>query len=123
MNEFLVWHKLRKEFVQPYRNIVFDNDGICENDLCDICNYIGLNDIDGKKIYADSSIVEFEYGSKNNRHKKIGVYVYDKNIAGYYICDINNKNIAIAHHLSYPITNIKIIDTIQENKLGLIKGI
>ena len=121
MNEFIVWHKLRKEFVHPYRNIVFDNDGICENDLCDICNYIGLTDIDCKKIYADCSIVEFYFGNNLEEERLLtGYFSFNNENLRYQIKDINTKE-AIYLWTGYIESGLTVIDTIQENKLGLIK--
>ena len=125
MKEFIVWHTLKKEFVQPYRHIVFDDNGIAESDLCTIHNYIGLKDIDNNKIYDDSSIVEFELiinpVCRTVVLNRKGVFKYDKDLCAYIIECIDEDRILIFSTSFKHIKNIKIIDTIQENKLGLIK--
>jgi len=127
MKEFIVWHTLRKEFVQPYRNIVFDDSGITENDLCTIHNYIGLKDINNNKIYADSSIVELQidddfsndHFTSTEPHKFIGVVRFD--YLGARVEDINDKTTVWFYEIENNEIDIKIIDTVQQNKLGLIK--
>ena len=125
MNKFLLWHTLRKEFVQPYRNIVFDDNGIAESDLCTIHNYIGLDDINNNKIYEDSSIVEFKVNLRDDEHYGSyilnGIFKYDKKLCCYIIECIRFDRIFIYAISFKNISNIKIIDTLQENKLGLIK--
>lgn len=81
-------------------------------------NDIGLKDINGKSIYADSSIVEFDYYIKEQFFKGIGYITYNKNLCCYCICTFNKLLTTIAET---EFLNFKIIDTIQENKLGLIK--
>tara|TARA_R110000868_G_scaffold93996_1_gene259803 strand:- start:174 stop:557 length:384 start_codon:yes stop_codon:yes gene_type:complete len=85
--------------------------------------YIGLKDVEDNKIYADSSIVEFEY--IKSKHK--GYFTWNNKTLSYDIMVID-WNFKILKNYSAPIgyshlkmKNFKIIDTIQENKLGLIK--
>ena len=87
--------------------------------LYDSFDYIGLNDINNNKIYADCSIVEFQWvNGFGNIQTDWGVFKYDLDYLQYLIYeeneDINKSSIK-------EVFNIKIIDTIQENKLGLIK--
>ena len=84
-------------------------------------NYIGLKDIEDKKIYADSSIVEFNVIDETK--KQIGYFSFDQTILSYVIELLPKpRGGTIAYKYSgWTIQNIKIIDTIQENKLGLIK--
>ena len=87
--------------------------------LYDSFDYIGLKDINNNKIYADCSIVEFQWGNGfGNVQTDWGVFKYDLDYLQYLIYeeneDINKSSIK-------EVSNIKIIDTIQENKLGLIK--
>ncbi len=79
-------------------------------------DYIGKKDINDEKIYADSSIVELEY--MTDKYK--GTISYNNDFCCYQIIlmDTDDK-VSINDFVS----NIKIIDTIQENKLGLIKGV
>lgn len=81
--------------------------------------YIGLNDINNNKIYTDSSIVEFQWvNGFGNIQTDWGVFKYDLDYLQYLIYeeneDINKSSIK-------EVFNIKIIDTVQQNKLGLIK--
>lgn len=78
---------------------------------------IGLKDINGKSIYADSSIVKIEYLTKQ-WNKATGYFKYISSELGY--CFQIGKTISIPIH-KLIFKNIEIIDTIQENKLGLIK--
>ena len=85
---------------------------------------IGLKDINGKSIYADSSIVEFDY--MNDIYK--GFFYFNKNELMYFIKILSSSFKYADLDGSFPYTNIKIcdfkiIDTIQENKLGLITRI
>lgn len=101
---------------------------------------IGLKDINGKNIYADSSIVEFQLkddvifadftGAKPtiwNEIKMIGYFVFDNEDLRYEIDIVDwekNKtksNFICLHYNLATMSQFKIIDTIQENKLGLIK--
>ena len=78
-------------------------------------NDIGLKDINGKSIYADSSIVEFEHKDK----KLQGFFRYSKMRLSYVIEDLYNDMGEMVYDGSQ--NNFKTIDTIQENKLGLMK--
>ncbi len=133
---FIVWDKKKKVFVdlELHHNVVIDMDGDThevfqgmEGDVIVLKSYysthqyIGKTDIYNKKIYADCSVVEFDIwiGNKTGtraKHKKIGHFYFDKNWLQYRIkYDGGNINLCV------DIENLKIIDTLQENKLGLIK--
>ena len=81
-------------------------------------NDTGLKDINGKNVYADSSIVEFKnIGSNYN-----GYFTFDIVKLCYKVIVLDIKSVRKEFIFnSNNIENIKIIDTIQENKLGLIK--
>ena len=144
MNEFIIWDKLSTRFgfgkvLQVKLNgnlyVEFKDENGKEfykyrtpKDI-EILNYIGLDSVSGQKIYADSSIVEFDFLGfgelipdiytvfiKWNREKfRYDIQTLsrvDKN-GDLYIFDLGK--------CIDRISNIKIIDTIQENKLGLIK--
>lgn len=84
-----------------------------------IFEHTELYDLSGNKIYADCSIVEFEWGQ--DKHNIIGYFTFNKEFLQYEIIMLNvqkNKSLAYSPHNCF---NFKIIDTIQENKLGLIK--
>jgi hypothetical protein len=127
MNEFIVWD----EDLERFQN----EDGLLLNENLKVCNSmgelleekiykplfgIGLTDIDGKKIYADCSIVEFEFGTGGEYHKMTGYFSYNNQTLRYEIKDVNKRE-AIYLWTGYIEKEIKIIDTVQENKLGLIK--
>ena len=98
-----------------------------------IHQYIGLKDIDDKKIYADSSIISFIYKpiGESGTCKDIGFIFFCKKDFMFKIniltrSDKNGDNYIF--NLGNCLNNmymkeIKIIDTIQENKLNLIKEI
>lgn len=155
MNEFIFWDKSEKKFYdnvntfydnnEQYRCALADGKVLVhhyyneyEEDLINPYKednvivpfqYIGLNDIDNNKIFADSSIVEFDFLGfgeltpdnyaafiKWNREK----FRYDIQTLSridkdgdFYVFDMGK--------CIDRISNIKIIDTIQENKLNLIK--
>ena len=133
MNEFIVWDDTRKKFVD-LREVYYDSFGnieeivlSCENEpttsVLTFHDDIGIKDINNKKIYADCSIVEFKhintYGCSSTRQ---GYFTFDNDLCCYIIKCINEDLILIyACSVFSAITDIKIIDTIQENKLGLIK--
>jgi len=89
--------------------------------------YIGKTDIEDNKIYADSSIFEFDYDSL------IGIVSYRK-LKGFFYFELKTLSyrIKLMHPLFFrgkdfndllyhnrSMSNFKIIDTLQENKLGL----
>lgn len=92
----------------------------------EIFNYIGKKDINGNKIYADCSIVQMEW--KDNRYskakKEYGYFSENKEKHCLEFIIIANckqvKKINFVNHIDF-ILSLKIIDTIQKNKLGLIK--
>lgn len=86
----------------------------------DDCKDIGLNDINDNKIYANCSIVEFNNSQLWNKH--IGIFFYNKDKLCYQIKIIDGiRKDEIIPYDRY-CSDFKIIDTIQENKLGLIKA-
>lgn len=141
MNEFIVWDKEKHIFV-PQGEIIFsfygDNKIVvtpnCIEYIGDTChdnynenrfnifNHIGLKDINGKSIYADSSIVEFDkYSCGHSEQLKGFIRESSPMIFQIVILDNDIWNILYWHEFRHSIKNFKIIDTIQENKLGLIK--
>lgn len=133
MNEFIVWDKTKSKFSE-LKAIEFFKGGFVINprDLstkrmdkqlneneCELFPYIGKTDIDNEKIYADCSIVEFEYYFTDGWDEDMqGVFKYLPNELRYEI-QLVNDGCHVSFQPSY-IRNLKIIDTIQENKLGLI---
>lgn len=90
-------------------------------------NYIGKTDINGKKIYADCSIVEFDHFAANEADLQTNraYLIYDINDCCYDLyfidADLYGLRVAISHFSRSMRSEFKIIDTVQENKLGLIK--
>ena len=136
MNEFIVWDKHRNIFTDKYVNIRPDgtlwkltrNKLVnCKDSRYEVFNYIGKKDINNKKIYADSSIVEFEIYIVNTDYTEDveytlnGVFTYNYDELRYEIVILNDDKFICLNYDTEVQRNFKIIDTIQENKLGLIK--
>lgn len=135
MNEFIVWDKLSTRFgfgkvIQVKLNgnlyVEFKDENGKEfykyrtpKDI-EILNYIGLNDISDTKVYAKSSIIQF----RDNEDLGYGYFIYDNKQLRYEIKTLSKIDIYNGITLPYVpciMVNIKVVDTIQENKLGLIK--
>lgn len=96
------------------------NEALNSNEDFIILEYVGLKDINNKKIYANSSIVEFN-NKINPTHKYKGYFYYLPTKARYMIKVLTGSLFTIWFYEPDDILNLQIIDTIQENKLGLIK--
>lgn len=138
MNEFIVWDKEKHIFV-PQGEIIFsfygDNKIVvtpnCIEYIGDTChdnynenrfnifNHIGLKDINNKKIYADSSICRVNYFSSSDWISDYCYFSFDDENLRYTVHLINEREI-VDYEASY-FDCIEIVDTIQENKLRLIK--
>ena len=135
MNDFIVWDKHQNRFTDRYVNI--RPDGTlwkltrsvlvpCKDTRYEVFNYIGKKDINNKKIYADSSIVEFENNYLKSGIWSVcrlkGIFIFDSEKLKYKI-ELLDNDIYKCLFLQYDekVYDFKIIDTIQENKLGLIK--
>jgi len=85
---------------------------------------IGLKDVNNLDVIPDCSIFEFEHKYLDSNIQRYGYFHYNNELTRY---DIITRYISKNENLQWPIVhsndikNIKIIDTIQENKLGLIK--
>lgn len=125
MNKFVVWDKKNKRFLDGDEFAIDDNGKVYnwDSDSClkpfklnmELLNYIGKNDINNNKIYADCSIVKLG--------DDIGFIKYSPFLSA-------NVFISLSYYKTeqplmecslFNINNMEIIDTIQENKLGLIK--
>lgn len=128
MNEFIVWDKTevgKKPRLVEFTSYVikgnwiyleYEDKKFCKEALrahlddVEICYDIGKTDIDGNKIYADSSIVEFDT-RLNSRQK--GFFTYSKMFLGYVIEDLSD-NMRYARYDGSQI-NLKVIGNLQEN--------
>ena len=131
MNEFIVWNKRSKAFIRGndfkinHKGVLVDFMGLRVNSKS-FFNYIGKKDINDKKIYAESSIIEFEWRESlkldlmPTEHVK-GYFYYNKNTLSYRLIPLNVGSERTEYCDLNKVSNIKIIDSIQENKLGLIK--
>lgn len=133
MNEFIVWDEDNNKFLdnELFENQIFrdtkgnvcwfSHEGITRVDNYKAFDYIEKDDSLNSKIYVDSSIVEFQ----ESYQKFIGYFKYwpDSRRYEFVFYDSFNKEFYNTPYNGYiNWGNIKIIDTIQENKLGLIKG-
>lgn len=127
MNEFIVWDKFREEFTDDLTiSGININEALEENEDWICFPWIGLKDTEGNKIYADSSIVELKMIINKVEVIIKGYFSYIKEELRYEFYQyFNQRQSFIKAYLSprdSRITeNFKIIDTIQENKLGLIE--
>jgi len=105
--------KLNQDGTLSYYDGCYDDD--YANKFYTPFENIGLKDINKKSIYADSSVVEMYMGLDSF----IGYYTYNKNKAHYEFIIIDGcDNDSFGNIIG---SSLKIIDTIQENKLGLVK--
>ena len=131
MSGFIVWDAKKRIFIDEdilKHHYFISSDGklkfLLYEDMLDCDEWefafknIDLKDINGKSIYADSSIVEF----KNIGSNYTGYFTFDLVKLCYKIIVLDIKSVRKEFIFnSNNIENIKIIDTIQQNKLGLIK--
>lgn len=136
MEKFIVWDNKEKEFiVDKHEQYALTSNGtlVYDNYSFEKCNNnnerfkafrsILKQDINGQEIYADCSIVEFELDKTFGEISKLqkGYFSYNNDYLCYDWVDLtNNRKVRLGLHFNQ-LKNIKIIDTIQENKLGLIK--
>ena len=138
MNDFIVWYSdennqnmFSEEFTleqlisRNHLDEISDSPLLKNFKVDSINNGIGLKDRNGKNIYADCSIVELDYSVGLWQYKKaIGVFFWDNERLKYRLNIIEKNNAygkVIWNFEPRENKNFKIIDTIQENKLGLIK--
>jgi len=122
MNEFIGWNELDKKFIDM-EDLCFVHCGSYNSFLLDaltqedyhikLFNYIGKTDIEGNKIYADSSIVEFMMSGDKKR-----AYITWDDIQLMYDFVITNEGEFRCSYVDIyqKIYNLKIIGTLQENK-------
>lgn len=118
MNEFIVWDDIKREFTNNVTYFMsFNEDGTINSyngfGETKYFQYIGLRDTEDNKIYTDSSIVEFDDESKSKAYVRFRNFAYE-----FYFFESGGFNKLFEY--DFEKTRIKIIDTLQENKLGLI---
>ena len=141
MNEFIVWDDIRKVFLDDDDDFSLQQDGCLirgyypegspayANDDFSYFNYIGKTDINDKKIYADSSILKMTISDEDGEHNHKGYFTYNELLLCYEFKEpfkdgeMSGNRIWRMEKLQPYLVTFKIIDTIQENKLGLIKDI
>lgn len=143
MNEFIIWDERYRVFRKLLKidfelGLYFCIDTVVPFEKGKLVKNIGLKDINGKSIYADCSIVEFEHKYTQRCKKENGIYTLEnfhtqktEILQGYFVwnndelkyeINILNHDFFICLDFINSMKNFKIIDTIQENKLGLIKA-
>lgn len=133
MDEFIIWDDGIHTFAEAMEDKVpsggfvpYDYIIKCDGYLKGALNgeypsfkNIGLKDINGKSIYTDSSICKVNYFSSSDWISDYCYFSFDTENLRYIVHLINEKEI-VDYESSY-FDCFEIIDTIQENKLGLIK--
>jgi hypothetical protein len=125
MNEFIVWDKWCGGFCTNSMTVLLDipskvhkielGDRYVKHDLI-------KTDIEGNKIYADCSIVEFEWymngSSSSNREiiKLNGYFTYDNHSLKYRIKILDIDSLREFINYDYKVAYLKVIGTLQENK-------
>ena len=104
-----------------YRNDEMYRKNISED--LSMYNDLGLRDINDELIYSECSIVQFEFEFYNIIR---GYFQFNKRSLSYDIVFLDKYEDYVSINYgnetySRNIKDFKIIDTIQENKLGLIK--
>lgn len=134
-NEYVIWDTESNRFIygtSNRKNVTKDNiyllqsffrliDGNHIQPLDGVHQHIGKTDINDKKIYDDCSIVEFDYLKDEVDIKRIGYFRFLAYYGCYQIFALDGNNDLMLPLEVTEIASLKIIDTIQENKLGLIK--
>lgn len=134
MNKFVVWDKKNKRFLDGDEFAIDDNGKVYNWDSdsylkpfkqnMELLNYIGKNDINNNKIYADCSIVEFGFigfgESKIVTYQGFAKWNSDKYRYDIEVISHSDRFVFDLGKCIDRISNLKIIDTMQENKLGLI---
>lgn len=123
MHNFIEWDNEKKVFCVPKGGCMLDINEWFEtyigSERFSIHEYIGKIDADNKRIFANSSIVEIGFSWQESKDRIKGFFDYDKAALGYVIWDLEKND-----YIDYDVTKMqyfKIIDTVQENKLGLVK--
>ncbi len=103
MEKFVVWDEDSEMFIDETKCILVDgtlfrNEKDFANEISDDLSMffsIGLKDINGKSIYAYSSIVEFDYLVDIENEifqKRIGVFYFEKTFLAYHTSFLTGTN-------------------------------
>lgn len=118
-NEFIVWDKKSKKWAtnSNIKNYLWFSSSIVykreDSKQFAFFNYVGKTDIEGNKIYADSSIVKVGYG----KNSATGVIRWNNKDSLYEFVEVDEDGTEFVMRL-YNLKNedFKIIGTLQENK-------
>lgn len=122
MNEFIVWDNDTNKFVDDIDTVRYSWSSNFREIIEAVENhhsifpYIGKKDINGKKIYTDSSIVKFDkiFAGGGNRIAQLkGCFFYSKEDLRY---RIRTEHSGIIDYDYKMIKNLKVIGTLQQDK-------
>ena len=126
-DEFAVWDEERNIWTNFCTEHLF-NDLYCafiteKEDNYTFYNYIGLKDIEDNKLYANSSIFTCLFtNSYDGAKTNLTGYLQHEDFKWWFVLiNKTNKQLPRLEFELEDYSNIKIVDNIQENKLGLIK--
>jgi len=120
MREFIVWDEEYEEFIDETECIFKDGTlyrnhddymHLVSDDLTMLWG-IGKTDIEGKKVFSSSSIIEFIADTDDKYFVS-----WNKEKLNYSLYSLLDKTCLIDF---FECENFKIVDTIQENKLCLL---
>ena len=115
MNEFIVWDKVSKKFTDRIcldANLI--RNGISyslkvEEELFELFYPVGLTDINGKKIYADCSVVELVDSESR------GVFFFDEKYLKFKFAFNGDKTTSLGMESFEKTVQFRVIGTLQEN--------
>lgn len=131
-NKFIVWDKFHKNFIEDlyFDKAISINEALEENEDYSFHQYL-LDDTTGNKIYVNCSIISFVYrpiGEIKTARDCGFIFFCEKDFM--YKINILTKSDKNGNNFIFNLGSslnkmymkeIKVIDTIQENKLGLMK--
>ena len=118
--QFKVWNPKKKEFfiqgdTDSLECALFYFEVTAKVDLP--CQYIGLKDKSGRKIYANSEIVKFKFSQELNKFTElIGVFSYQEEELRYEIEIFNNPYYLCLSYMSNgQMYDFEVIGTVEQN--------
>lgn len=133
MNEFIVWDKKFDRFL-PEEDMAISSlgfiftlgeDGYFPRNVgdCTIHNFIGMTDANNKKIYTDSSVLRMTINDEDGEHSHIGYFSFNELLLMYEFKEPLGELTRIwrLEKLQPYSMRLETLDTMQENKLGLIQ--